>query len=135
VPFFATNIVPTGRTPYDLLPTKPSMTAKREANGETAALKKRKRDKTEEERRTRKKHRSKSGAHDELLDAPENAEREGPSEGLELVPVSNGSISTGLSSETALGSLRRDGLSSWTVSNPMGGRMLDIDPIFSVDEQ
>lgn len=100
-----------------------------DANGETASLKKRKREPKEETTASQKRQRSKpktqpaaNGTVDDAADSQESTLFEQTTNGdLELTDASNG--------------LTTRDTSAWKVSNPMGGRMLDIDPIFSLDER
>jgi NET1-associated nuclear protein 1 (U3 small nucleolar RNA-associated protein 17) len=102
------------------------------------SLKKRKLDRTDlqnEERRNRKKQKSKRKSLGE-----QNGEQ------IDTTPVAEGNLGSNSSNqdyiatkgqlivkETSNGQLETTN-SSWNVSKPIGGRMLDIDPIFSEDE-
>ena len=89
-------------------------------NGDAAALKKRKREKADD-RKVQKKTR-----HQDL----EQSEELGTETTLE-----DGQLQAADSEGSASRSLERIGAPQWRLSNPMGGRMLDIDPVFSVDEK
>lgn len=115
-------------------PRKASKASKMEANGETASLKKRKREPKEETTTaSQKRQRSKpqaqpaaNGTADDTFDSQEstlfeNKDQQTTNGDLELTDASNG--------------LTTRDTSAWKVSNPMGGRMLDIDPVFSLDER
>ena len=118
-------------------PRKTSKATKMDANGETASLKKRKREPKEETTTTtasQKRQRSKptktqaaaNGNVDDAADSQEstlfeNKDLQTTNGDLELTDASN--------------ALTTRDTSAWKVSNPMGGRMLDIDPIFSKDER
>lgn len=101
------------------------------------AAKKRKRDKEERhERRVRKKLKSKSKtnlkANDNQISKVGSPE---PSavQSLVLAPTDPDSNDLTMAQRRAA---RVEGPSaSWKVSKPIGGRMLDIDPIFSADEE
>ncbi|KAK4217597.1 WD40-repeat-containing domain protein [Rhypophila decipiens] len=94
-------------------------------NGETASLKKRKREQKDEadakQKRVRSRPKSKHRTRNE-------------SKSLEgLFPIQNGDGDIELLDSSLIeASLAPQ---PWKVSNPMGGRMLDIDPIFSSDEK
>ncbi|KAK3488863.1 uncharacterized protein B0T23DRAFT_186847 [Neurospora hispaniola] len=115
-------------------PRKTSKASKMDANGETASLKKRKREPKEETTASQKRQRSKpktqpaaaNGNVDDTTDSQEstlfeNKDLQTANGDLELTDASN--------------TLTTRNTSAWKVSNPMGGRMLDIDPIFSLDER
>ena len=98
--------------------------------GDTATLK-RKRELKDEAALAQKKHRRKSNTISEEA-ASGNVERKSSSSasqqadsGLELADASL-QPSAGPVSER---------LAAWKLSKPMGGRMLDIDPVFSTDER
>lgn len=117
------------------------MAPTRDRNGDSERAAKRKRDKaeTEEERRNRKKQKSKrkslpeqNGQQDED-DAPTSHIAESQSQPADEIMdtaekqlvrkgASNGLVEVAKSS------------AAWHVSKPIGGRMLDIDPVFSDDE-
>ncbi|KAK2068193.1 hypothetical protein P8C59_002850 [Phyllachora maydis] len=112
------------------------MGGQKRVDGETVALKKRKRDKIDDERRSSKKHRSKSRGQVEA------------SASTDAAPEKNGGICEGSEKAMIEKEAKMDALSYaekskkpdqqaalWTLSKPMGGRMLNIDPIFSVDER
>lgn len=116
--------------------TADAMGGQKRVDGETVALKKRKRDKIDDERRSSKKHRSKSRGQVEA------------SASTDAAPEKNGGICEGSEKAMIEKEAKMDALSYaekskkpdqqaalWTLSKPMGGRMLNIDPIFSVDER
>ena len=89
-------------------------------NGNAATLKKRKRERNDDLKSQKKpKHQGvdqpEEVDHNELLDTRPLPSKQGD----ELVFRTRGKIEA----------------PQWRISKPMGGRMLDIDPIFSVDEQ
>lgn len=115
------------------------MAPTRDRNGDSERATKRKRDKaeTEEERRNRKKQKSKRKSlpeqdgqkGDDAVPGSQPADSQPADEvpnvaDLQLVTKgeSNGQLEPVNSS------------AAWNVSKPIGGRMLDIDPVFSVDE-
>ena len=90
-------------------------------NGDAAAFKKRKRDKNGEDHKSQKKPKRLSGGQAHSSDPA------GPLENGQLELKDDGALANVL-----LGKTRAP---LWKLSNPMGGRMLDIDPIFSTDER
>lgn len=112
------------------------MISKMDANGDTASLK-RKREPKDDSPLLQKKHRrkSKSKLQDNTISEeassgtgehwPEHAVSQQVNGDLELL---------GASLELPSGPVRQSA-ASWKLSKPMGGRMLDIDPIFSLDER
>ncbi|KAJ4297040.1 NET1-associated nuclear protein 1 [Collariella sp. IMI 366227] len=97
--------------------------------GDTASLK-RKREQKDEALQAQKKHRRKSkpqenGVSQEPIGTPRNAAPRQTDGDTELLDAS--------SQPTTI--LSRERLAAWKVSKPMGGRMLDIDPVFSMDER
>ena len=112
------------------------MAPTRDRTGDSERATKRKRDKveTEEEKRNRKKQKSKrkslpeqNGHKDD--DAVESQQSPEPETGKE--PASLQLVRPGESSGQ-LEAVRHS--AAWNVSKPIGGRMLDIDPVFSADE-
>lgn len=112
------------------------------------AAKKRKRDKAEdrEERQARKKHKSKSKSHPKpnaIQDGNVQPQKSAGNKAESLEPAavqspvlaqSNGT-SNGLEmTKRRLSPAGEQPSASWKVSKPIGGRMLDIDPVFSTDE-
>lgn len=104
----------------------------------SATLKKRKRDKHDEERKARKRHRSKSQGQADghtgastIDDDANNDDNDDPSDQLQMEAENHSDLNFPELERYAPG----DFGPAWKVSNPMGGRMLDIDPIFSRDEQ
>ncbi|KAK3985390.1 hypothetical protein QBC44DRAFT_250616 [Cladorrhinum sp. PSN332] len=113
------------------------MISKTDTNGDTAALKKRKREPKDDSQlpqQQQKKHRRKSknqvnGEEDQV----ENPEANGDTTALQHV---NGVVSlTDAVSQELEGPLPEVAAAAWKVQSPMGGRMLDIDPVFSLDER
>lgn len=115
------------------------MAPSRDRNDDSERASKRKREKaeTEEERRNRKKQKSKRKSlpgenrqkDDDSVPIPKPADTitpNGVSDPSNFQLVRQGDINARLE---AVGSP-----SAWNVSRPIGGRMLDIDPVFSVDE-
>lgn len=106
----------------------PSMAPNMNSDGDTASLK-RKREPKDETALSQKKHRRRSTSklHDDAADTNDDIlsktvvlqQRDGD---VELADASS-----------KLPADRRS--ASWKVSKPMGGRMLDIDPVFSPDER
>lgn len=97
--------------------------------GDTASLK-RKREQKDEALQAQKKHRRKSklqenGISQESTGTPRKAAPRQTDGEMEL-PGASSQPTTALS---------RERLAAWKVSKPMGGRMLDIDPVFSADER
>ncbi|KAK0731423.1 hypothetical protein B0H67DRAFT_597313 [Lasiosphaeris hirsuta] len=107
-----------------------------DANGETASLKKRKRE-PKDEASPLKRHRSKSKPKSQANGSPETPGKETKS----LVQSGDSrSYPTDCDMElpgtlTTSNRLAQASSTAWKVSDPTGGRMLDIDPIFSPDEQ
>jgi NET1-associated nuclear protein 1 (U3 small nucleolar RNA-associated protein 17) len=100
------------------------MTPDMEMNGDTASLK-RKREPKDDPLLAQKKHRRKSRSKLEGNANSENAASSQTGGDLELPDAS---------SQPHAGPVRGR-LATWKVSKPMGGRMRDIDPIFSPDEK
>jgi NET1-associated nuclear protein 1 (U3 small nucleolar RNA-associated protein 17) len=96
-----------------------------------AAAKKRKRDKTEEEQGSRKRYRARSraqGQGETKHELPSPPPPEMPSIMVAtLQPERHSPAGSGEASEF-------ESKSTWSLLEPMGGRMLDIDPIFTNDE-
>jgi NET1-associated nuclear protein 1 (U3 small nucleolar RNA-associated protein 17) len=102
------------------------MTSKMDVNGDTASLK-RKREPKDDPKLSQKKHRRKSKLQ-------ENATgEEATSDGA--LQNTNGDLELSNTTSQALAGPERERLASWKLSKPMGGRMLDIDPVFSPDER
>jgi NET1-associated nuclear protein 1 (U3 small nucleolar RNA-associated protein 17) len=93
-----------------------------DTNGDTASLK-RKREPKDDPALSQKKHRRKSKQG--------NATGEGASDDAALQQTDGDLELLDASSQ----SLVRERGASWKLSKPMGGRMLDIDSVFSPDEQ
>jgi NET1-associated nuclear protein 1 (U3 small nucleolar RNA-associated protein 17) len=115
------------------------MAPTRDRTVDSEAVKKRKRDRaeTEEERRNRKKQKSKRKSLPQ-----QNGQQDG--DDLQTHPGAQSEQTNGLSDAKDLQLVRQDHTNRqvesvspatpWKVSKPIGGRMLDIDPVFSVDE-
>ena len=89
-------------------------------NGIAAALKKRKRERNDDLKSQKKpKHQG--------VDEPEEVDN---SELLDTRPLQSKQAD-----ELVFRTRGKIAAPQWRVSKPMGGRMLDIDPIFSLDEQ
>ncbi|KAK4170285.1 NET1-associated nuclear protein 1 [Cladorrhinum sp. PSN259] len=113
------------------------MISKTDTNGDAAALKKRKREQKDDSQllqQQQKKHRrrSKTKVNGEDVEV-ENHETNGDTTALHQV---NGDMElTDTRSQELEGPLPGVPAAAWKVQSPMGGRMLDIDPIFSLDER
>lgn len=97
-----------------------------DVNGDTASLK-RKREPKDDPKLSQKKHRRKSKLQ-------ENATGEGTTDNAALQNT-NGDLELLDTTSRALTRPEKEKLASWKLSKPMGGRMLDIDPVFSPDER
>lgn len=115
------------------------MAPTRDRAGDLEAAKKRKRDKADlqEERQNRKKQKSKrkslpeqNGEKDD--EAPSRQNNVGLQTADEVEVSNNLQIVTQNTANGQVEILKSP--ASWIVSKPMGGRILDIDPVFSVDE-
>lgn len=98
-----------------------------DVNGDTASLK-RKREPKDEPALSQKKHRRKSKPQEANVngeDATNGAVQQRPDSDVELSDASSHSLAGPIQNKPQ----------SWRLSKPMGGRMLDIDPIFSPDER
>ncbi|KAL2136633.1 hypothetical protein VTI74DRAFT_2662 [Chaetomium olivicolor] len=100
-----------------------------DTNGDTASLK-RKREPKDDLPPSQKKHRRRSklqenGVSEEPASTPKKVLPRQADDDLELPDASSQGVTT----------LARERLAAWKVSKPMGGRMLDIDPVFSADER
>lgn len=105
------------------------MTSSMDTNGDTASLK-RKRGPRDELPPAQKKHRRRSKA--QLEDTGTLEDATGDKTTMRQVNGHPGPTSAILHHPPGSS---REKLASWKVSKPMGGRMLDIDPIFSPDER
>lgn len=105
-----------------------------DANGDTAALKKRKREPKDDPALSQKKHRRQSRSKLQAnADADEDASA---SDGQNPSKAALQQTDADLELPDASTQLSvRAKSASWKVSKPMGGRMLDIDPVFSPDER
>lgn len=117
------------------------MAPTRDRNGDSERAAKRKRDKaeTEEERRNRKKQKSKRQSlleqngqqdHDDVQQSHLTDSQSQPADGV--LNTAEMQIVHKEESNGQFGAVRSS--AAWNVSKPIGGRMLDIDPVFSVDE-
>ncbi|KAK3393762.1 WD40-repeat-containing domain protein [Podospora didyma] len=112
------------------------MGSRMDANGDTASLKKRKREQKDDALLSLKRLRSKSKSNSQVNGTPDKKDpqpNDSPAkdtDGDVELPDASLEASTELvrTSET-------ERPAAWKVSKPMGGRMLDIDPIFSLDER
>ncbi|KAK5663516.1 hypothetical protein OQA88_3946 [Cercophora sp. LCS_1] len=110
-----------------------------DANGETASLKKqkRKREPKDEASPTTKRHRTKSQSQERLNGKTEGA-RKGNGDLTQAVNGTKQQSDVALvppdSSDVAVPT-KPGAANLWKLSSPMGGRMLNIDPIFSIDER
>ncbi|KAL2165307.1 hypothetical protein VTH06DRAFT_604 [Thermothelomyces fergusii] len=98
-----------------------------DVNGDTASLK-RKREPKDDPALSQKKHRRKSKLQDVNAngeDTPKGALQQRPDGDVELADASSQFLAGPVQNKSQL----------WRLSKPMGGRMLDIDPIFSPDER
>ncbi|KAK0734332.1 hypothetical protein B0T26DRAFT_670645 [Lasiosphaeria miniovina] len=116
------------------------MVSRTDVNGDTAALKKRKREQKDDAVLALKRLRSKPHAKQQSngnvevasslgehgADSSEAPAQNTNGEDVGLPDVSLPEAARGAETEPS---------ASWKVSKPMGGRMLDIDPIFSLDER
>jgi NET1-associated nuclear protein 1 (U3 small nucleolar RNA-associated protein 17) len=112
------------------------MAPTRDRNAEADRATKRKRDKAEaeEERRNRKKQKSKpkslpdqNGQQDNEAGSTTQQSRSQPTDELSNLQLVRQGDSNGQVQATR-------SAAPWHVSKPIGGRMLDIDPVFSLDE-
>ncbi|KAK4193452.1 NET1-associated nuclear protein 1 [Podospora australis] len=112
------------------------MISKADTNGDTAALKKRKREpKDDLSLSQQKKHRRRSKTNPEngVNGEEVNGQNGGEDDAQKAISqrIEGGVESTDPSSQA----LAPVSAAPWKVQSPMGGRMLDIDPIFSPDER
>lgn len=111
------------------------MISKMDPNGDTASLK-RKREPPDDAPLSQKKHRRR--AKSQLQNAISEEVNSGTGDRMAHHTASehvNGDLELmDASLETAAGAIHQ-AKPSWKLSKPMGGRMLDIDPIFSLDER
>ncbi|KAK3329452.1 hypothetical protein B0H66DRAFT_610318, partial [Apodospora peruviana] len=126
------------RTPFPSNNTRTvTMRPRLDPNGETASLKKRKREQKDEANAQLKRLRSKSKSQSRAsLGEDANAKDADSNTRSHLVPVQNVDADIELPDSSLQTSLEvAHAPPAWKVSSPMGGRMLDIDPIFSLDER
>lgn len=104
------------------------MAGSRLSKARDEATKKRKRDLNEGDART-KRSRAQQGIeadeHDQAVDGDVESENS----------PRNGSLAKSKSNGEAMAERSSDGEAGWRISKPMGGRMLDIDPILTQDDQ
>lgn len=106
-----------------------------DANGETASLKKRKRGPKDEASPSLKRHRPKAKHLHQANGRQDNEEVNGVATQVgQIVPAEN-ATGAELYKSPAEKEIARQGAAQWKLSSPMGGRMLDIDPMFSEDEK
>lgn len=92
-------------------------------------IEKRKRDKADPDASSYKKRRQAKVEKEAVAGA---TPRKGNADGaIDEVTTSQG----GVESRSKGDIFRENNLQSWRISEPMGGRMSDVDPIFSVDEK
>ncbi|KAK0631788.1 WD40-repeat-containing domain protein [Immersiella caudata] len=108
-----------------------------DANGDTASLKKRKRGPKDEASPLIKRHQSKSLSKHSTNGVPEEDRKANgtPTRRSKVIVLdTDGDVE--LADSGPVGELVvRKAHATWKLSNPMGGRMLDIDPMFSADER
>jgi NET1-associated nuclear protein 1 (U3 small nucleolar RNA-associated protein 17) len=110
------------------------MISNMDMNGDTASLK-RKREPKDDTPLSQKKHRRRSKLQeDSVAGETLTAEEEKELNDTALQQIDGALELPEASSQPPTGALR-ERIASWKVSKPMGGRMLDIDPIFSPDER
>lgn len=123
----------------DLLPhciRRPAeMGSRTHDKGETASLKKRKREQKDEASPSIKRHRAKSKLEHDRKANEGKANEEDSRPDNALVQKVNGDIES--SAESVLTKPQATGYAAvpWKLSKPMGGRILDIDPMLSPDEK
>ena len=101
------------------------MVSTMELNGDTASLE-RKRESKDDPHSLQKKHRCRSRSKpQDAATADDVTNLNSDSLTVQLIGGNSGKLQLAT----------RDRLASWKVSKPMGGRMSDIDPIFSQDER
>lgn len=108
------------------------MAGSKSAKSREDKTKKRKRDTIEADQDT-KRHRKyqKAGKADQGRDKPKDSKKNKS----KLQKASETDVSQSPHGKTALFKPTTDGASAWKTSKPMGGRMLDIDPILTEDEE
>jgi len=109
------------------------MGSKNAVNGEAAALKKRKRGPKDDAPATPKRPRAKSNAKARASVGADDLQNADDDKNTALVPTADGDLELPDASNAL--AIREAAAAAWKVSNPMGGRILDIDPIFSSDER
>jgi NET1-associated nuclear protein 1 (U3 small nucleolar RNA-associated protein 17) len=107
------------------------MVSNTDVNGDTASLK-RKRELKDERALAQKKHRRRSAS--KLQEDAANTIDDSTSRSAVTQQHTSDLELTDASPELN-GALVPASFASWKVSKPMGGRMLDIDPVFSPDER
>lgn len=114
------------------------MTPKKLAAADADAAKKRKRDKAEDrdDRKARKKQKSKSKTSTQTnADEVDQVQPHSPTGGKVVVPALQDASSDGAKAVQKRDTRGKGPSTSWKVSKPSGGRMLDLDPVFSDDEE
>jgi NET1-associated nuclear protein 1 (U3 small nucleolar RNA-associated protein 17) len=110
------------------------MISSMDVNGDTASLK-RKREPKDDTLLSQKKHRRRSKLQEDGAAGETSNAEDGKELSNTTLQQTDGDLELpDASSHPPVGALR-ERLASWKVSKPMGGRMLDIDPIFSPDER
>ncbi|KAL2023664.1 hypothetical protein VTK56DRAFT_1821 [Thermocarpiscus australiensis] len=114
------------------------MISKSDTDGDTASLK-RKREPKDDTPLSQKKHRRrlKSEFHDNTTSKPDGKKNGEHDSNNTAVQVADGDLElrdVPLQQQQPAGPVRET-RAAWKLSRPMGGRMLDIDPIFSPDER
>jgi NET1-associated nuclear protein 1 (U3 small nucleolar RNA-associated protein 17) len=115
----------------------PKMRSHMEDNGDTASLKKRKRAPKDEASPFIKRHRSKSIPKQAANGVPEAGSKVNGTptrRSKAIVQHTDGDVEL-VDSAPAGELVVRKAQAPWKLSNPMGGRILDIDPMFSADER
>lgn len=121
-------------SPVSLLQPPPRMKSKMDAAGDTATLK-RKREPKDDAALAQKKHRRKAGLQDNGLSEDAASGNVKPnSSSLASQKVDSDLELSDVSLQPSAGPVS-ERLAAWKLSKPMGGRMLDIDPVFSTDER
>lgn len=93
----------------------------------TKGVEKRKRDKVEQEDAAQKKKRRQGNTAADKTETASTSSRNGDA----IESLDGGAIGTSVNGST----YDTKALQQWRISEPMGGRMSDVDPIFSEDEK
>ncbi|KAK4105726.1 WD40 repeat-like protein [Parathielavia hyrcaniae] len=105
-----------------------------DVNGDTASLK-RKREPKDDTPSSLKKHRRRSKLPEDSGAGESASAQDDQQPSNSALQQINGGLEPPDASSQPPDGAARERLASWKVSKPMGGRMLDIDPIFSSDER